>query len=120
MGNLKLKDLKLSSKKLYKNKQDKIVASITVENCSDIDAKETIQLYIQDLYASVVRPIKELKAFKKVLIKAREKKKIDFEITENMLKFWNKDLKYDSEKGEFKIYIGSNSMDCLVEKIELI
>ena len=119
-SNLEYKDLKLSSTKLNKDKKDKIIALITVENYSNIDAKEIVQLYIQDLYASVVRPVKELKAFKKVLIKAKEKKKIDFEITEDMLKFWNRDLKYDSEKGEFKVYIGCNSKDCLVEKIELV
>lgn len=117
---LEYKDLKLSSTILRKDKKDKIIASVTVKNYSDIDAKETIQLYIQDLFGSVVRPIKELKGFKKVLIKAKESIKIEFEITEEMLKFWNRDLKYISEKGEFKVYIGGNSKDCLEEKIELI
>lgn len=117
---LKYKDLKLSSKILQKGKNDKIIVSITVKNYSDINVKETIQLYIQDLYGSVVRPIKELKAFKKVLIKAKEKMNIEFEVTEEMLKFWNKDLEYVSEKGEFKVYVGSNSRDCLESKFELI
>lgn len=117
---LEYKDLKLSSTILKKGKNDKIIVCITVKNCSDIDAKETIQLYIQDLFGSVVRPIKELKAFKKVLIKAKEKIKIEFEITEEMLRFWNRDLEYASEKGDFKVYVGSNSRDCLEDKFELI
>lgn len=114
------KDLKLSSTILHKGKHNKITVSVTVKNCSNIDAKETVQLYIQDLFGSVVRPIKELKAFKKVLIKAKEKLKIEFEITEEMLKFWNRDLEYISEKGKFKIYVGCNSKDCLEDKFELI
>ena len=113
-------DLNLSSTILNRGKRDKITVFVTVKNCSNVDAKETVQLYIQDLFGSVVRPIKELKAFKKVLIKANEDKKIEFEITEEMLKFWNKDLKYVSENGEFKVYVGSNSKDCLGAKFQLI
>lgn len=114
------KDLKLSSTILQKGKDDKIIVSVIVKNFGNVDAKETVQLYIQDLFGSVVRPIKELKAFKKVLIKAKEETKIKFEITEKMLKFWNKDLEYVSEKGNFKVYIGGNSKDCLEDKFELI
>lgn len=114
------RNLKLDSKMLQKGKIDKIIVSVNVKNCSDMDAKETIQLYIQDLFGSVVRPIKELKAFKKVLFKAREEKNIEFTITEDLLKFWNRDLEYDSEKGEFKVYVGSNSRDCLEDKFELV
>ncbi len=114
------KDLKLSSTILHREKYDKIIVSVIVKNCGNVDAKETVQLYIQDLFGSVVRPIKELKAFKKVLIKAKEETKIEFEITEKMLKFWNRDLEYISEKGEFKVYVGCNSRDCLEDKFELI
>ena len=114
------KDLELNSTILHKGKDDKITVSVIVKNCSNVDAKEIVQLYIQDLFASVVRPIKELKAFKKVLIKSNEEKKIQFEITEKMLKFWNRDLQYISEKGKFKVYIGCNSKDCLEDKFELL
>lgn len=114
------KDLKLSSTILHKGKYDKITVSVTVKNCGKFDAKEIVQLYIQDLFGNVVRPIKELKGFKKVLIKANEKKKVEFEITEEMLKFWNKDLEYVSEKGTFKVYVGCNSKECLEDKFELI
>ena len=114
------KDLKLNHTLLHQGEDDQIKVNIIVKNCSDIDAKETVQLYIQDLIGSVVRPIKELKDFKKVLIKANEEIKIEFIITEKMLKFWNRDLEYISEKGEFKVYVGSNSRDCLENKFELI
>ena len=49
-----------------------------------------------------------------------KKKKVEFEITEDMLKFWNRELKYVTEKGEFKVYIGGNSRDCLEEKFSLM
>lgn len=117
---LKYKNLKLSSTILHVGKDDKIIVSVIVKNCGNVDAKEIVQLYIQDLFGSVVRPIKELKAFKKVLIKAKEETKIEFEITEKMLKFWNRDLEYTSEKGKFKVYVGCNSRDCLEDKFELI
>ena len=77
-------------------------------------------MYIQDLYASVVRPVKELKGFQKVFFKPFEKKKIEFEINSEMLKFWNNDLKYVVESGEFKVFIGSSSKDTLEEKFEFI
>ncbi len=114
------KDLKLSSTILHGGKDDKVIVSVIVKNCGNVDAKETVQLYIQDLFGSVVRPIKELKAFKKVLIKAKEETKIEFEITEKMLKFWNRDLEYTSEKGNFKVYVVFNSRYCLEGKFELI
>lgn len=113
------KDLKLSSKTLKKGSDGNILVSVTVKNCSDIDAKEVIQLYIQDLFGSVVRPIKELKGFKKVEFKPNEEKIIEFIINEDMLKFWNSNLEYVSEVGEFKVYVGRNSKDCLEGNFEL-
>lgn len=76
-------------------------------------------MYIQDLYASVVRPVKELKAFKKEYFKPHEIKKIEFEINSEILKFWNEKLEYILEKGEFKVYVGSDSQNVLEEKFEL-
>ena len=81
--------------------------------------QKKILMYIQDLYASVVRPVKELKAFKKEYFKPHEIKKIEFEINSEMLKFWNEKLEYILEKGEFKVYVGSNSQNVLEEKFEL-
>lgn len=88
-------------------------AEIEVHNISDISGDEVIQLYIRDLVGSVVRPVKELRGFQKVHLQAGEKKKVCFKITEDMLKFHTKDMKYEAEEGNFEIYIGNNSENVL-------
>lgn len=103
--------LKLSSKTLTED--SKIIVSVKIKNESDVVGEEVVQLYIQDLVATVVRPVKELKAFKKVLIQPNEEKEVTFEINEEMLKFWNENLEFNSEEGEFKVFIGTNSEDTL-------
>ncbi len=110
-------DLNLSSKKMMKD--SKITIKVKVKNDSNIIGEEVIQLYIQDLVASVVRPVKELKSFKKVVLLPQEEKEITFEIDENMLKFWNEKLEFDSEEGDFKVYIGTNSEDTLSDTFTL-
>ncbi|HNK30237.1 MAG TPA: fibronectin type III-like domain-contianing protein, partial [Ferruginibacter sp.] len=75
------------------------------------DGKETVQLYIRDLVGSITRPVKELKGFQKIALKAGESRTVTFSITPNDLKFYNGDLKYDWEPGEFSIMIGANSRD---------
>lgn len=107
-------DLKLNNNKI--TKKEKIIATITIKNESKYSGYEIIQLYIQDLYASVVRPVKELKDFKKEFFKPFEEKKINFEINIEMLKFLNEDLKYVIEEGEFKVYIGTDSKNNLSKK----
>lgn len=97
---------------------EKIEVTMNVKNESDISGKEVIQLYIQDKTASVVRPVKELKAWKKIFFKQREEKEITFEITEEMLKFWNEKLQYEIEEGEFIVYIGKSSEETLKESFE--
>jgi len=86
-----------------------IVASIELTNTSDVEGIETVQLYIRDLVGSVVRPIKELKGVKKVFLKPHETKKVIFNITEDMLRFVRKDMKFASEPGKFYVYIGKDS-----------
>jgi len=90
---------------------EKLTASITLTNTGKVAGEEVVQLYIQDPVASVSRPVKELKSFKKILVQPGEKKDIQLEITLNDLKFYNSELKYDWESGDFIIYIGSNSRD---------
>ena len=85
----------------------------------DYKGYEVIQLYIQDLFGSVVRPVKELKAFKKVFFEPNQTKIIKFEINSEMLKFWNADLKYVVEEGEFKVYVGGDSRNVLEESFVL-
>lgn len=87
----------------------KINASITVSNVGKYATTETIQLYIRDLVASISRPVKELKGFQKVYLPPGASKTITFTISESDLKFYNSELQYDSEEGDFKLFLGRNS-----------
>ena len=102
-------DLTLSNRSL-KGAQ-KLTASITVTNDGSMDGKEVVQLYIHDLVGSITRPVKELKGFQKIALKAGETKTVTFTISTEDLKFYNSDLKYDWESGDFDIMIGGNSRD---------
>jgi beta-glucosidase len=108
-------DIKLSKSKLKGD--EKLTATVALTNTGKISGEEVVQLYIQDPAASISRPVKELKNFKKVLLQPGEKKDINIEITTNDLKFYNSDLKYDWEPGDFIIYIGSNSRDVKSAKV---
>ncbi|MBR2024284.1 MAG: glycoside hydrolase family 3 C-terminal domain-containing protein, partial [Clostridia bacterium] len=87
----------------------KIIASVKVKNTGNYKAKEIVQMYIQDLYGSVVRPVKELRGFKKIELSPNEEQTVEFEITEDTLAFVGADLKRKAEKGKFRIYIGKDS-----------
>lgn len=89
--------------------EETLCASVTIENTGEYAGTETLQLYIQDLYASVVRPVKELKDFRKVYLKPGEKQVITFTITEKMLRFLRADGTWGSETGEFHLWIGNSS-----------
>ncbi len=86
-----------------------ITASVTITNSGNYDGEEVVQLYIKDDVASITRPLKELKGFQKVFLKKGETKTVTFTIDENLLRFYNADLKHASEKGSFQLYIGSNA-----------
>lgn len=89
----------------------KITASVTVTNTGTKTGKEVVQLYIRDLVGTSTRPVKELKGFQKIELKAGESKTISFDITADDLKYYNYDLKYVAEPGDFKVFIGGNSRD---------
>jgi beta-glucosidase len=95
----------------------KLTASVTVTNTGKATGKEVVQLYIRDVVGSSTRPVKELKGFQKIELKAGESKTVSFSITPEDLKFYNYDLKYDWEPGEFHIMIGGNSRDVKLAKI---
>ncbi|MFO7613747.1 MAG: glycoside hydrolase family 3 C-terminal domain-containing protein, partial [Bacteroidales bacterium] len=86
-----------------------LTASVTLANTGPYDGAEVVQLYIRDLVGSITRPVKELKGFQKVFLKAGESTTVSFTITTEDLKFYNYDLVYDWEPGEFEIMIGGNS-----------
>ncbi|MDX8568383.1 beta-glucosidase BglX [Elizabethkingia sp. HX XZB] len=108
-------DVQLNKTQLSGN--DQLTASITLTNNGKYDGNEVVQLYIRDMVGSVTRPVKELKGFQKVFLKAGESKKVSFAITPEDLKFYNSELKYDWEAGEFDIMIGTNSHDVKHAKI---
>ncbi|MEC0180189.1 beta-glucosidase BglX [Paenibacillus peoriae] len=104
--------LTVSPKEMKTN--ESVDIRISVSNTGTYDGKETIQLYIRDKFASVARPVKELKDFKKVFLQSGETKIVEFSIHEDMLKFYGRDMEYKSEPGEFEVYIGSSSQEILL------
>ncbi|MGY3174042.1 beta-glucosidase BglX [Pseudomonas sp. MWU12-2312b] len=113
-----LSDMALSSTTL--NKTGKLDASVTVKNTGKRDGETVVQLYIQDVAGSMIRPIKELKNFQKVMLKAGEQKVVHFTITEDDLKFFNTQLKYAAEPGKFNVQIGLDSQDVTQQSFELL
>ncbi len=107
--NFTYSDITLSSTSL-KGAQT-LKASVTVTNAGQVTGKEVVQLYIRDIVGTSTRPVKELKGFQKIELKAGESRTITFNITPEDLKFYNYDLKYDWEAGDFTIMIGGNSRD---------
>lgn len=93
---------------------------ISIKNIGKYDAKEIVQLYVYDPYASVMRPLKELKDFKKVFIKCGETANVKFEIGKKQLGFYSSDGNFILEKGDFYIYIGKDCLDDNWIKIQLI
>ena len=104
-------DLTLSSPSEKGNQQ--LTATVTITNDGPVEGKEVVQLYIRQLVGSITRPVKELKGFQKIGLKAGESRKVSFTITPDDLKFYNNDLQYDWEPGDFRVMIGGNSRDVL-------
>lgn len=111
----KYSDMVLSSASLTGNQTLNI--SVTVSNTGKYDGEEVVQLYIRDLFGKVVRPVKELKGFQKIFIKKGESKKIDFKLTPEDLKFFDDNLNFDWESGEFDIMIGTDSQHVQTKRI---
>jgi beta-glucosidase len=88
---------------------EKITASVTLKNSGTLAGEEVVQLYLTDPVATVSRPVKELKGFRKVMLQPGESKKVTFEITTNDLKYYHSNLEYSWDPGEFIISIGTNS-----------
>ncbi len=88
-----------------------LTASVNVTNSGSKDGKEIVQMYIRDMVGSITRPVMELKGFQTIELKAGESKTVKFKISNDDVKFYNADLKYASEPGDFKVFIGGNSRD---------
>ena len=89
--------------------EERITASVTVTNTGDVSGVETVQLYLRDPSASVVRPVRSLKGFQKVSLAPGESREVSFSIEEPMLRFYDIDMNYVSEPGRFEAYIGGSS-----------
>jgi beta-glucosidase len=100
-------DVKLSDSTLTEN--GRITASVTLTNSGDRSGEEVVQLYIRDMVGSITRPVKELKGFQKVSLNSGESRQISFPITSETLKFYNADLQWAAEPGEFSVFIGGCS-----------
>ncbi|MFY7651999.1 MAG: beta-glucosidase BglX [Chitinophagaceae bacterium] len=110
--------LQLSATKM--NKNGKITASVTVTNVGNTDGLETVQWYIRDLVGSITRPVKELKYFEQVFLKKGETKTVQFTISLEDLKFYNANLKWVAEPGDFKVMVGTNSSSLQNAQFELL
>ncbi|MBP5948880.1 beta-glucosidase BglX [Pseudomonas sp. P42] len=113
-----LSDMALSSTTL--NASGKLDASVMVKNTGKRDGETVVQLYIQDVTGSMIRPVKELKNFQKIMLKAGEQKVVHFTITEEELKFYNAQLKYAAEPGKFNVQIGLDSQNVTQQSFELL
>jgi beta-glucosidase len=102
-------DIKLSTSNL--TAADSLVVSVDVTNTGSREGKEVVQLYIRDVVGSITRPVKELKAFEKISLKAGETKTVKFTLHQNDLSFYNADLNFLAEPGEFHVFVGGNSRD---------
>lgn len=121
---LSYSEFKYTDFELDKNEIDgdgRITATVLIENNGVFDGEEVVQLYVWDKFTKQVsRPVKELVGFKKVKIKSKEKKQVSFSIDETMLRFYSKNNIYESETGDFRIYVGGSSETNLYKDFKLI
>ncbi|MEI6580200.1 MAG: fibronectin type III-like domain-contianing protein, partial [Eubacteriales bacterium] len=112
-------NLTLSSDKMKSD--EKLVATVIIKNTGKYAGEEIVHLYLRDVVSSIVRPVKELKDFKKIALKAGESKTITFNIDREKLSFYNQQLKRVAEPGDFDLMIGASSKDIrLTDKFELV
>lgn len=105
--NFSYDNIKLSNDSM--NKSDELNVTFDLTNSGEFEGKEVVQLYIQDLFASITRPVKELKDFQMVSLKPGETKKVSFTINTKTLEFYSSNNKWESEAGKFKIFVGGSS-----------
>ena len=102
-------DLTLSSTTMTAD--GNITASVTVTNTGAVEGTEVVQLYIRDMVGSIARPVQELKGFERISLKPGESRTVNFTVNADLLKFYNKDLNYVCEPGDFEVMVGPNSRD---------
>jgi beta-glucosidase len=112
------KNIRVDKTKIYES--DSLTVSVDVTNTGKLEGDEVVQLYIQDVVASVTRPVKELKGFRKIKLKSGETRTVVFKVTTDMLSFLDNNLKRIVEPGVFNVMIGGNSVDLISTSIEVI
>jgi len=93
--------------------------SVNLKNTGDMEGEEVVQFYVRDLEASVTRPVKELKGFKKIGLKPGEEKTVEFTLTPEDLAFYNRDWEWTTEPGTIKVFVGGDSQNTLEAEFEL-
>ena len=96
-----------------------ITASVTVTNAGSVEGTEVVQLYIRDMVGSIARPVQELKGFERISLKPGESRTVNFTINADLLKFYNKDLQYVCEPGDFEVMVGTDSRNVQRQKFTL-
>ncbi len=110
----------LAVSKTEVTRDETVIVSVDVTNNGKYDGEEIVQLYVHDKVASMTRPMKELKGFKKVFIKSGETKTVEIELSVSDLGFRNRKNEYIVEKGDFEIMVGTNSDDCIITELKLV
>ena len=113
----KITNLQLSAQRVPLN--GKLTVNVDVENTGKRAGDEVVQLYIRETAASVTRPVKELKGFQRITLRPGEKKQVEFVLTAEQLGFWNRQMRFTVEPGEFKVMVGPNSEDLLEGTFEV-
>lgn len=112
-----IQNVGLTKKKIKRNGVSRVLVDVT--NTGPREGTEVVQMYIRDRVSSVTRPVKELKGFARVSLRPGETKKVELEITPDLLAFYDVHMKYTVEPGEFEIMIGSSSRDADLQKVVL-
>ena len=115
--NFQYSDITLSAPTM--GQDGSVTAMVTVTNTGKYDGAEVVQLYIRDLVGSITRPVKELKGFDKIFLKAGQSKTVSFKITPELLRFYDYELNYVAEPGDFDIMIGGNSQSVKTTHLSL-
>ena len=102
-----------------KEEADQLAASVKVTNTGTLEGTETVQLYMRDVTASIVRPIKELKGFQKVTLKPGETEEVVMELMKSQMGFYDDEGNYCLEDGTFQIFMGANARDCMMQEIHV-
>ncbi len=111
-------NLRLSNSKIKID--DSLRVSVEVTNAGKMKGDEIVQLYVQDEFGSVTRPVKELKDFRRITLNVGEKRSVEFTITSAQLAFYGQDMKFAVEPGTFKVFVGTNSAELLETRFEVV